>query len=360
MTGVSVTRSVDIRQAGRAIAVGDRQTILDAALDAGIAYPHGCRSGRCGGCKSRLVAGEVEMLPHTPFALTAEEKAQGLILACRALPQVNARVAWLGEEEEGTGHPVRHVEAEVIALDDATHDIKRVLVRVSGEPLVFTAGQYVQLSVAGAPPRDYSMANIPGGRELEFHVRRVPGGKTSERVAAHLAVGDTVGLRGPFGSACLHECHTGPILAVAGGSGLAPVKAIVETALANGMRQPIHLYFGVRRRSDLYLVDHFEHIAAAHSSLRFVPVLSRETSASTARTGLVTDAIAADLPDFKGWKAYMAGPPAMIEAAGSLVRARGLASADLHADIFFTPEPILREEVPEGAGDLTSCASGRP
>ncbi|APR53141.1 oxidoreductase [Sphingomonas koreensis] len=360
MTGTSTTRSIDIRQAGRTIAVGDRQTILDAALDAAIAYPHGCRSGRCGGCKSRLVAGEVEMLPYTRFALTAEERAQGLILACRALPQANAQVAWLGEGEEGTGHTVRSVKAEVIAIDDATHDIKRVLLRIKGEPLAFTAGQYAQLSIAGAPTRDYSMANVPGGSELEFHIRRVPGGKTSERVATHLAVGDTVGLRGPFGSACLRECHTGPILAVAGGSGLAPVKAIVETALANGLRQPIHLYFGVRRRADLYLVDHFEHIAAAHSSLRFVPVLSHETGVGATRTGLVTDAIAADLPDFKGWKAYMAGPPAMIEAAGALVQARGLASGDIHADIFFTPAPILREGLLEASGDLTSCVSGKP
>ncbi|AJA10943.1 MAG: 2Fe-2S iron-sulfur cluster-binding protein [Sphingobium sp.] len=115
-----MTRTVDIHQAGRAIAVGDGQTILEAALDAGIAYPHGCRSGRCGTCKSRLVAGEVDMLPHTCFALTPEEKAQGLILACRAQPLTNIEVAWLGKEDEAVAHPARRVKTDVAAPDDAT------------------------------------------------------------------------------------------------------------------------------------------------------------------------------------------------------------------------------------------------
>lgn len=344
MNGIVVTRTVHIRQTGRPIAVGDKQTILAAALDAGVAFPHGCRSGRCGACKSRLLSGEVDLLAHTRFALTAEEKAQGLILACRAQPLTDIEVAWLGEAEI-IEHPVRSLKAEVVALDSATHDIKRVRVRVAGEPLVFTAGQYAQLSAAGAPTRDYSMANVPGEEELEFHIRHIPGGKASERIATHLAVGDTLTLRGPFGSAYLREGHTGPILAVAGGSGLAPIKAIVETALEKGLRQPIHLYFGARRRADLYLVDHFERLAAAHANFHFEPVLSRESDAGAGRAGFVTDAIAADFTDLDGWKAYLAGPPAMIDTAGPLLKARGLASEDFHADIFFTPEPPLREEL---------------
>lgn len=348
-----MTRSVHIRQADRAVAVGDGQTILAAALNAGVVYPHGCRSGRCGACKSRLLAGEVDMLAHTRFALTAEERAYGLILACCAQPLTDTEVAWLGEEEI-IAHPVRIVEAKVVALDDATHDIKRVRLRIAGEPLAFTAGQYVQVSVAGAPTRDYSMANVPGEDELEFHIRRIPGGKASERITARLAVGDTVMLRGPFGSAYLREDHSGPILAIAGGSGLAPIKAIVETALANGLRQPIHLYFGVRRRADLYLVDHFERIAAAHANFRFEPVLSQESDATAWRAGLVTDAIAADLRDLDGWKAYLAGPPAMIDVAGPLLQARGLASEDLHADIFFTSELPPQDGLRQTSGETAS------
>lgn len=334
-----MTKTVDIRQAGRAIEVQESHTILDAALDAGIAYPHGCRSGRCGSCKSRLLEGEVDLLPHTPFALSDEERSQGLILACRAQPITDARVSWLGKEEETADHPVQRIKTRVVALEDATHDIKCVRLEPDdGSPLEFSAGQYARITFPGAPTRDYSMANVPGEAKLEFHVRRIRGGAASERVAANLAVGDSVEIEGPLGSSYLRERHTGPILAIAGGSGLAPIKSIVETALANGLRQPIHVYFGVRRERDLYLVDHFERMAEAYSNLSFKPVLSQEEQSDAYALGFVTDMIGRDLQDLDGWKAYMAGPPAMIDAAGPLVMERGLRPDDMHADVFFTPE----------------------
>jgi len=333
------TKTVAIRQAERTIEVASERTILDAALEQGISYPHGCRSGRCGSCKSRLLAGDVDLLPHTPFALPPDERAHGLILACRAVPLSDLQVSWLGKGEETADHPVRCFKARVVRLEDATHDIKRIrLAPGDGEPLMFTAGQYARLTVPGAPTRDYSMANVPSESELEFHVRRVPGGAASETIFAQLALGDEVEVHGPFGDAFLRERHTGPIAAIAGGSGLAPIKSIVATALANGLRQPIHLYFGVRMARDLYLTDYFRWAAAQFSNLSFTPVLLHETGEVPYRTGLVADAVAADFDDLDGWKAYMAGPPAMIDAAGPLLAARGLRRDDTHADVFFTPE----------------------
>jgi naphthalene 1,2-dioxygenase ferredoxin reductase component len=339
-----VANTVSIRQASRQIVVAPGRTILETALEQGIAYPHGCRSGRCGSCKSRLIEGEVELLPHTPFALTPDERASGLILACRAQPQTDAAVAWLGKQDEA--HLPRAFAARVVALDDGTHDIRRVrLAPEDGEPLAFSAGQYTRLSFAGAPTRDYSMANQPGDPVLEFHIRRVPGGATSERVANGLAVGDRVMVEGPFGSSYLRHRHTGPMLLVAGGSGMAPMKSIVETALDHGFTQPIRFYFGAREARDLYLVDHFAELCARHPNLTFVPVLS-QASSEVHRTGLVSDAIAADLEALAGWKAYMAGPPAMTDAAAPMLLARGLPAEDLHVDVFFTPEatPAAREE----------------
>lgn len=334
-----MTKTVEIRQAQRSIRVPEVRTILEVALEEGIPYPHGCRSGRCGSCKSRLVSGEVDLLPHTPFALSPSERSQGLILACRAQPLSDLTVSWLGKEEEKADHPVRRIRTQVVALENATHDIKRVrLMPEDGPPLAFTAGQYAQVTFPGAPTRDYSMANMPGETELEFHIRRIPGGAASERVATRLARGDRVEVRGPLGSAFLRESHTGPILAVAGGSGLAPIKSIVETAHAHGLRQPIRVYFGVRTERDLYLVDHFQRMAKAYPNLSFAPVLSEEPRSDRYRTGFVTDAIAMDVSDLDGWKAYMAGPPAMIDAAGPLLQERGLRSEDMHVDVFFTPE----------------------
>lgn len=333
-------RFVDIRQARSTLDVQEGQTILDAALAAGISYPHGCRSGRCGSCKSRLIEGEVELLQHSRFALTDEEKTGGLILACRAVPQTNAAVAWLGSDEDDAVEPPRRLDAVVTGLDDLTHDIK--LVRIApadGSPLLFTAGQYAQIGFDGAPARSYSMANRHGDDSLEFHVRRVPGGVTSEHVHGVLRPGDKVTLEFPLGSSYLRQQHSGPILCIAGGSGLAPIKSIVETALAHGMMQPVHVYFGARGERDLYLVEHFQALAERHANLTFAPVLSEAQSAQY-RSGFVTQVVAEDISDLDGWKAYVAGPPLMVDAAMEVAFARGMRREDMHADVFFTPEKL--------------------
>ena len=331
-------RFVDIRQARVSLEVQEGQTILDAALAAGIPYPHGCRSGRCGSCKSRLIEGEVELLQHSRFALSEEEKADGLILACRAVPQTDAAVAWLGSDDDDAVEAPRRVEAIVSGLDDLTHDIKLVRISpVDGSPLLFTAGQYAQVGFDGVPARSYSMANRHGDDSLEFHIRKVPGGVTSQHVHEALKAGDKLTLEFPLGSSYLRQHHSGPILCIAGGSGLAPIKSIVETALAHGMKQPIHGYFGARGARDLYLVEHFETLADRHNNLSFTAVLS-DTQVAPHRHGFVTDAVAEDLADFDGWKAYVAGPPPMVDAAIAMAFARGLRPEDMHADVFFTPE----------------------
>lgn len=335
-------RNVEIRSAERTICVPDGRTVLEVALDEGIPYPHGCRSGRCGSCKSRLIAGRVDLLEHTRFALSYEEKSHGLILACRALPQTDLTVAWLGGDEEIADHPLRRLRGRIVGMEDATHDIKRVRIALEDDrPLAFSAGQYARVTFPGAPTRDYSMANWPGDPELEFHIRRVPDGAATERVHGPVGVGDIVDLEAPFGSSFLRERHAGPILCIVGGSGLAPIKSIVDTALARGIQQPIHIYFGVRTERDLYLIDHFEGLEARHSNLTFTPVLSEAPPQRTWRSGLVTDAVAQDLKDFDGWKAYVAGPPGLVEAAAQVTGASGLRIEDLHADIFFTPEEVV-------------------
>ena len=183
---------VRIHQANRTIQVSPTQTVLEAAIEQGVDYPHGCRSGRCGTCKSRLIDGKVDLLEHSRFALTDAEKAAGLILACRALPQNDLALAWLGDEEEQPHHPVRQVAARVTEVRDVTHDIRVIRLALAGDPLAFSAGQYVRLTVPGSPSRDYSMANQPGDTELEFHVRHVPEGVTSGHIHRNLKPDDAV------------------------------------------------------------------------------------------------------------------------------------------------------------------------
>jgi len=331
-----MTFSVKIRDWEAPIAVEMGQTILEAAIAHGVPYPHGCRSGNCGACKSRLLSGEVEMSPYSEFALTRDEKASGLILACRSVPWEDTEVAWISMDDI-VAHPIRSLTCRVTALDAMTHDIRRVRMEVlSGGPFDYSAGQYASVTFRGQPPRDYSMASTPDDGSLEFHVRHVQGGASSGYVAERLAVGEEVAVTGPFGVSWLREHHRGPILAIAGGSGLAPVKSIVERALASGMAQPIRLYFGVRDERDLYLEDHFGALTAAHPNLQFTSVLSAPAGATARRTGLVHEAAAADLEDVDGWKAYLAGPPPMVEAATAMLLARGMLREHIHADAFYT------------------------
>lgn len=338
--------TVRIRQHDRPVAVETGETILAAALAQGVPYPHGCQSGNCGACKSRLYGGEVEMAPYSEYALDEAEKAQGLILACRAVPWSDAEVGWL-DVDETLFHPRRLLRCRVAALDNATHDIKRLRLAIeAGGPFDFSAGQYARVAFGALPTRDYSMANRPDEADLEFHVREMAGGASSRYVAERLAPGEAVAVEGPFGTCHLRERHAGPILAIAGGSGLAPIKSIVETALARNMRQPLALYFGVRDERDLYLEDRFATLAARHPHFRFIPVLSQPSGPTARRTGFVHEAVAADREDFDGCKAYIAGPPVMVEAATALLGARGMRREDIHADAFYTEADKPRLQAP--------------
>jgi CDP-4-dehydro-6-deoxyglucose reductase/ferredoxin-NAD(P)+ reductase (naphthalene dioxygenase ferredoxin-specific) len=230
----------------------------------------------------------------------------------------------------------RPMFCRVVALEEATVDIRIVRLEiVSGGPFRFAAGQYARVTFGEQRPRDYSMASAPDAPYLEFHVRHASTAGASAYVARQLRIGDSVWVEGPFGDAWLRRDHRGPILAIAGGSGLAPIKSIVETAVAGGMTQPIHVYFGARDEADIYLEPHFQALAARHPGLVFEPVLSEPGRPTTRRTGLVVNVVAADLKTVRGLKAYLAGPPPMVEAAVAMLRARGLVAADIHADPFY-------------------------
>ena len=328
--------SVTIEQIEEPIIVEVGQTILEAAIAHAVPYPHGCRSGNCGAWKSRLISGDVKMSPYSEFALTDEERGQDLILACRSVPWEDTEVAWLGDDETAH-HPIRRMTCQVEALDDMTHDIKRLRLEIlDGGPFSFSAGQYCSVNFANLEPRDYSMANTPDDATIELHVRHIAGGASSAYVAKTLAVGEAVVVEGPFGTSWLREAHRGMIYALAGGSGLAPIKAMVERALGLGMGQDIRLYFGVRDERDLYLEDHFNLMCEHHTNLVFIPVLSEPSGTTERRTGFLDRVLATDIGDLDGCKAYVAGPPPMVEAATTLLLERGMRRDDVHADAYFT------------------------
>ena len=233
--------------------------------------------------------------------------------------------------------PLPRRRCRVAAIDALTYDIRRIRLAVEdGEPFPFSAGQYASLGFGALPPRDYSMANRPGESLLEFHIRRMGAGSVSAYVTDRLSLGEPVSLAGPLGTAYLRDEHAGPILAIAGGSGLAPMKSIVETALARDGARPVWLYVGARQARDLYLVEHFAALETRHPGFRFAPVLSETQAPTPWRTGLVQEAAVEALAALPGAKAYLAGPPALVEAAAAALREHGLSAADIHADPFYS------------------------
>jgi ferredoxin-NAD(P)+ reductase (naphthalene dioxygenase ferredoxin-specific) len=349
-----MSHTVRIRRADSPIQVEDGRTILETALDAGINYPHSCRSGMCGTCKSRLLSGSVDMLPYEEFALTDEEKESGLVLACRSRPQADCDIAWL-EFDDAPNHPLATVACTVAHHERMTHDIVRIVLdQGTGGPLAFSAGQFAQVTFDSLPKRDYSFAGRPDEAALEFHVRHIPGGQVSAYVETTLKVGEPVSVHGPFGMAHLREFHTGPILAVAGGSGLAPVKAIVETALARNMAQPIHLYLGMRSEKDVYFEERFRQLTAAHPNLCVSVVLSEADGATERSSGFVHDAVMANIADLEGFKCYTAGPPVMVEALTRALLARGTRMDDIHADAFYTEAELAERGLKPAAGGVAT------
>lgn len=323
----------DVPQVARAI---EGETILTSLQLAGIAFPHNCQSGNCGACKCELVEGDVLELPSSEYALSDEERARGLILACRTQVWGDCAVRAL-DETEMVLHPSRVMRCRVVELTDLTYDIKRIVLAIeAGGPYLFSAGQHALVKFGpGIPERAYSMANRPDETALEFYVRHVPRGQASGYAFTSLHVGATVNVSGPLGTAYLRDSHTGPILAVAGGSGLAPIKSIVETALQARPDREVRLYFGARDERDIYLEQHLQALTLRHPNLSVTIVLSRPVRATARRTGLVVDAAIADAGPFDGWKVYCAGPPPMVEALQRTLEDKGMLRRDIHADAFY-------------------------
>jgi len=355
-----MTVSVTVADLGRTVPAEEGETVLNALLAREVGFAYSCQAGNCGTCKCELVSGDILELEYSPHALSAEERSRGIVLACRSQVWGDVVVRRL-DAEDFVVHPSRVMRCRVAWLDRLTHDILRIRLEViTGGPFSFSPGQYAQLEfpVAQGSARDYSMANRPDERLLEFHLRVMPGGSVSGRVADGLRVGDIVKVSGPMGTSYVRLQHPGPMLCVAGGSGLAPIKSIVESALAAGFPHPIHLYFGARSERDVYLESGLASLQQHHPNFRAYIVLSEAGDVPAEadavlprRRGMVTSAVAADFADLGGFKAYLAGPPPMVEAATEIARVRGISHRDIHADAFF---PAATEVLAAVAGQLVA------
>ncbi len=325
---------ISIPQAKRVILAKDKQTILEVSLEAGVPYPHACQGGRCGDCKSRLLSGQVEHLEHNKFTLSEAEKSAGLILACRAIPTSDVKVEWLGDEEV---LPLLQMTGVVESVKKLTPSINHLRIRVPPSmEIQFRAGQSVKLKFGPCPARSYSMSNAPSQTDiLEFLIKETAGGCASHYVANTLTPGSRVEIEGPFGQAWLKKGHTGPILLIAAGSGLAPILSIAEDALKSQMRQDIHLYFGVQTETDLFKQQQLKELAEKHENL-FVHFAVERGDSLGSRNGRVGDLVLQDWSELRGrWQAYIAGPPPMVEALVPALVERGILAGQIFSDPFY-------------------------
>jgi NAD(P)H-flavin reductase/ferredoxin len=340
----------------RILSVRDGETLLDAGLREGLALPYECRNGGCGMCKATLTYGSVSYGAYQESVLTEAEKQAGRLLLCCATPLSDLEVEYVPTSAPGR-IPARTHTAAVVEMKRLSHDVMQVFLRLpDGEVLDFYAGQYINVVLEDGAERSFSFATAPHVHDLiELHVRHVPGGRFTTYVFEQMKVGDSVRFVGPLGSFFLREDSTKPIIFVAGATGFAPVKSMVEHAFHTGLRRRMILYWGVRSLRDLYLGDLAARWARDHDNFTFVPVLSepRPEDHWSGRVGLVHQAILEDFPDLSGHQIYACGSVAMVEAAHPAFVAHGMSEHDCFSDAF-----KLAPQVRSTVGDLVKLGGG--
>ena len=336
-----MTYQVTIEPIGRTIEVAEGQTLLDAALRAGVYLPHACCHGLCATCKVQVVDGEVDLGDASPFALMDIEREDRKALACCATPLTDLTIeADIDEEPDALHVPVRDFSGRVERIEALTPTVKGVFIALD-EPMEFQAGQYVNLHVPGKDkPCAFSLAAVPSSaRLIELNVRRVPGGVGTAHVHDKLQPGDPVTLTGPLGHFFVRRSDPQPVVFLAGGSGLSSPKSMLLDLLEAGDARKMTLVYGARNRAELYYHDFFVELAQRHANFHYVPALSEPTEACgwDGFSGFVHDAAKAHFGnDFRGHKAYLCGPPVMIEACIRTLMQGRLFERDIYTEKFLT------------------------
>jgi len=318
------------------------QTVLGAAMDAGFTLPYGCRNGACGACKGKVLEGTVDHGKYQPQALSDDEKRTGLALFCCATPLSDLTIECREVSTSGSIQP-KIMPCRVQKMERLAHDVIALHLKLPGnERMQFLAGQYIEFLLKDGKRRAFSLANAPHDDELlEVHVRYVAGGQFTEYVFNEMQEKAILRIEGPLGSFYLREESDRPIIFIAGGTGFAPIKGIIEHALHLGIKREMVLYWGAHALRDLYMNELPQQWAAAYPHLKYVPVLSHPSpeDAWTGRTGLVHEAVLADYADISGYEVYCCGAPQMVEAAHIGFTARGLPEGEFFSDAFtFAPK----------------------
>lgn len=345
---------VTVRPANHQFTVEDDETVLEAALRQGFAFPYGCRNGACGSCKGRVLSGAVSYGPTRPPGLTEDNAAAGFALFCQAVPvdDLEIEVREIGVARDIV---IKTLPCRVAARTLVAPDVVELRLQLPAtERLQFLAGQYLDILLKGGDRRSYSLANAPhDDRQLVLHIKKMPGGRFSDTVFNEMKEKALLRIEGPLGTFILDEESERPRLFIGGGTGFAPLKGMLDHLIETGLDRPHHLFWGARDATGIYAPEWLrEQTERAAGQLRFTPVLSEASAADVAGfpavSGWLHDAVLAVYPDLSGFDVYMAGPPPMIAAARTAFLEAGLPEEQLFYDSF---EPAAASSVEKRADD---------
>ena len=323
-------------QDGTTVSCAAGQSVLEACLAAGLPMPYNCRSGECAECRAVLLRGSVEESPGAdPAVFTGADRRKGRILTCLCVP--TSDIALEIVLRDGASAPrIERVDTMVSRVERVSASVVQVGVDCPRE-IAYRAGQYFEWIVPGiAPNRYFSAATAPGGTELAFDIRLYPGGAIGDYVRTALRAGDPLAIAGPYGHFGFTANDHRQAICIAGGTGLAPIKAMVADALARKSGRRIRLLYGARRREDLDDIGLLEAWAARSANFSAAIALSAEPDASgwTGPRGTATELLADTVYDGFGAEAFLCGPPPMIDAAMPILEEIGVDPDDIHADRF--------------------------
>ena len=332
-----MSHQISITPSGHNFVAESDETILEAALRQGLTMPYGCRDGACGACKGKVLYGTVDHGNAQAHALSDAEKADGIALFCCAKAQSDLKLE-CKQVSLATDIPVKTLPSRIEKMERLAPDVIDMHLRLpANERLQFLAGQYIDILLKDGKKRSFSLANAPHDDALlQLHIRHVPGGLFTDQVFSTMKVRDILRFNGPHGSFYLREDSKKPMIFLAGGTGFAPIKGLVEHVIAEKCTRPIYIYWGAKARVDLYMPDLPKQWAAAHANIKFIPVLSEPAAddAWTGRTGLVHQSVTVDHQNLSDFQVYACGSPGMIDAAKRDFLAAGLPEEEFFADAF--------------------------
>ena len=329
-----MSHTIKIQPSGHSFSVEENERILDAALQAGINFPYGCRSGGCWACRGTIIEGEVDYGDFTP-RFTEQDIADKSALFCLAMAKSDLTIE-MKEISSVKEIVIKNLPTRVQEIERLSDDVMKVKLLIPPtERLQFLSGQYIEIVMKDGRRRAFSIANAPfDDKFLELHIKYIPGGDFTEYVFNDMKVRDLLRFEGPHGTFTLQEESEKPIIMLATGTGFAPIKSILEHAFAEGVKRPIHFYWGGRKPADFYSEEMVKQWATEHDNFNYIPVVSQPDEGWEGRTGHVQNAVLEDFDSLAGYEVYACGNPAMVKEGYTLLTEHGVGKNDYMSDAF--------------------------